>query len=177
LGRANIAGSPAFRFTDTYDKENAMDNDDVISTLNDLIETSKDGEQGFNTCAEDLSDPQVKTLFSNRAQACAMAAAELQEFVRAFGGDPETRSSMSGTLHRRWVDIKSAITGKDDEAILNECERGEDVAVRSYRRALEKDLPPNVRVVVERQFEGVMRNHDQVKALRDQVRTAKNLSR
>ncbi len=154
-----------------------MDNDDLISTLNDLIETSKDGEEGFRTCAEDISDPQVKALFFNRAQACALAAGELQELVRAFDGEPEQHSSLSGTLHRRWLDIKAAITGKDDEAILNECERGEDVAVRSYRKALEKDLPPNVRSLVERQFDGVMRNHDQVKALRDKVRTAKNLAR
>lgn len=154
-----------------------MDKDDVVSALNDLIETSKDGEQGFQTCAEDISDPQVRQLFANRAQSCGTAAAELQELVRAFGGDPETRSSVSGTLHRRWVDIKAAVTGKDDEAILNECERGEDVAVTSYRKALEKDLPPNVRSVVERQYQGVLRNHDQVKALRDQVRTARNLTR
>jgi uncharacterized protein (TIGR02284 family) len=154
-----------------------MDNDDVISTLNDLIETSKDGEEGFRTVAEDISDTQLKTLFANRSQSCALAAAELQEFVRALGGDPETRSSVSGTLHRRWVDIKAAVTGKDDEAMLNECERGEDVAMRSYRNALEKDLPPNIRSVVERQFNGVTSNHDQVKLLRDQVRAAKNLTR
>jgi uncharacterized protein (TIGR02284 family) len=80
-------------------------------------------------------------------------------------------------LHRRWVDLKSAITGKDDEAILNECERGEDVAVKSYRNALEKDLPPDIRSVVERQYNGVLRNHDQVKSLRDQIRAAKNLTR
>ena len=73
-------------------------------------------------------------------------------------------------MHRRWVDLKSMITGKDDEAILNECERGEDVAVKSYRKALEKDLPAEVRIVVERQYQGVQRNHDQVKALRDAAR-------
>jgi uncharacterized protein (TIGR02284 family) len=154
-----------------------MDNDDVISCLNDLIETSRDGEEGFRSCAEDISDPQLKSLFADRSQGCATAVRELQELVRAFGGDPETSSSVSGTMHRRWVDIKAAITGKDDEAILNECERGEDVAVRSYKNALEKDLPPNIRSVVERQFNGVLRNHDQVKVLRDQIRTAKNLTR
>jgi uncharacterized protein (TIGR02284 family) len=62
------------------------------------------------------------------------------------------------------------ITGRDDEAILNECERGEDVALKSYRKALEKDLPMDVRSVVERQLQGVQRNHDQVKALRDAER-------
>ena len=154
-----------------------MDNDDVISTLNDLIETCKDGEEGFRQCAEGISDPQIKNLFVDRAQACSSSAGELQELVSSCGGDPETKSSISGSMHRRWIDIKSAVTGKDDEAILNECERGEDVAVSSYRKALEKDLPANIRSVVERQYNGVLRNHDQVKSLRDQVRTAKNLTR
>ena len=150
-----------------------MNNDDVISTLNDLIETSKDGEQGFRTCAEDIKDAQMKSFFTTRAQSCAEAAAELQQEVRALGGNPETSSSISGTLHRRWVDIKGVITGKDDEAILNECERGEDVAKRSYEKALGKTLPANIKSIVERQYNGVLKNHDQVKALRNQVRAAK----
>lgn len=154
-----------------------MDKDNVISILNDLIETCKDGEQGFRHCAEDINDPQMKTFFTSRAQTCTEAAAELTEIVISLGGNPAMHSSVSGTLHRRWVDIKSVITGKDDEAILNECERGEDVAVRSYRNALEKELPPDIRAIVERQYHGAQRNHDQVKALRDQVRSAKNLTR
>lgn len=149
-----------------------MDNDDVISTLNDLIETCKDGEQGFRTCAEDIGNAQLKTFFSSRAESCAKAASELQQEVRALGGDPEKSSSVSGTLHRRWVDIKTTITGKDDEAILNECERGEDVAKKSYANALEKALPAGIRTMVERQYQGVLRNHDQVKQLRNQVRAA-----
>ncbi|MDB5842010.1 MAG: aldehyde dehydrogenase [Herminiimonas sp.] len=153
-----------------------MDNADVVSTLNDLIETSKDGEEGFRTCAEDISNPQLKTVFMNRAQECAKAASELQEQVRALGGTPEKSSSLSGTLHRRWVDIKAAVTGKDDVSILNECERGEDVAVKSYRNALEKDLPTAIRSIVERQYNGVLRNHDQVKALRNQARDSKDIA-
>jgi uncharacterized protein (TIGR02284 family) len=154
-------------------KGSDMNNDDVISTLNDLIETSKDGEQGFRTCAEDIKDAQMKSFFTSRAQSCAEAAAELQQEVRALGGNPETSSSISGALHRRWVDIKGVITGKDDEAILNECERGEDVAKRSYETALAKTLPANIKSIVERQYNGVLKNHDQVKAMRNQVRAAK----
>jgi uncharacterized protein (TIGR02284 family) len=145
-----------------------MKNDDVISTLNDLIETSKDGEEGFRTCCEDATDTKLKSVFADRAQKCAQAAQELQALVRAKGGDPETTSSVSAALHRRWLDIKSAILGKNDEAILNECERGEDVAVRSYRNALDKDLPSDIRTVVERQYQGVLKNHDMVKSLREQ---------
>jgi uncharacterized protein (TIGR02284 family) len=149
-----------------------MDNDEVISTLNDLIETSKDGEEGFRSCAENASDPQLKTFLSNRAQTCTSAIVELKDMVRAHGGDPENSSSLGGAVHRRWLDMKSMVTGKDDKAVLKECERGEDVAVSSYRNALEKNLPAEVRAVVERQYQGVLKNHDQVKSLRDQYRSA-----
>lgn len=149
-----------------------MKDSEVISTLNDLIETCKDGEQGFKTCAEDIADSQYRQPFLTLASGCAAAAQELTGLVLARGGDPETRSSLSGTLHRRWVDIKSAIMGKDDEAILNECERGEDVAKKSYANALEKDLPADVRAVVERQYQGVLKNHDIVKSMRDRARVA-----
>lgn len=149
-----------------------MDNDEVISTLNDLIETCKDGEEGFRTCADDVGDSTLKAFFSSRAQQCATAATELQSLVRAYGGDPEKSTSLGGAIHRRWVDVKSAIMGHDDKAVLKECERGEDVAVASYRKALEKNLPADVRSVVERQYQGVLQNHDEVRSLRDQYRSA-----
>ena len=148
-----------------------MENHEIVSTLNDLIETCKDGEEGFRTCADDATNTQLKSLFADRAQSCATSSRELQDLVRAYGGKPETRSSMTGTIHRRWIDIKSSIMGKDDETVLNECERGEDVALRAYRDALNKELPSTVRTVVERQSYGVRQNHDQIKRLRDQVRT------
>jgi uncharacterized protein (TIGR02284 family) len=153
-------------------ERNIMTNDDVISVLNDLIQTSKDGEEGFRTCAEDSNqrDAQFKMFFEERSRGCAAAALELQELVRALGGDPAKHGSVSGNVHRQWLNIKSMITGKDDEAVLNECERGEDTALKSYREALQKDLPANIRMVVERQYQGVLANHDRVKSLRDQVR-------
>lgn len=154
-----------------------MDKDEVIATLNDLIETSKDGAEGFRSCAENVRDVQLKTLFADRARGCDAAAVELQNIVRSLGGDPETRSSLSGTLHRRWIDIKSAIAGHDELAVLEECERGEDVAKRSYSQALEKVLPPEIRAVVERQYQGVLRNHDQIKSLRDQLQVSRNLGK
>lgn len=147
-----------------------MTNDEVISVLNGLIETCKDGDEGFRTCALDASDTRLKTFFTNRAQSCAAAARELQSLVHAYGGDPGNSSSLGSAVHRRWIDIKALITGKDDRAVLQECERGEAMAVSSYSQALTRKLPENVRVVVERQYQGVLQNHDQVKSLRDQYR-------
>ncbi|MFO7705476.1 MAG: PA2169 family four-helix-bundle protein [Halopseudomonas sp.] len=152
------------------DAMTTTDSKDVIEVLNDLIETSKDGEAGFKVCAEDVKRPDLKTLFLDRAVECGKSASELQAIVSQLGGDPEDSTSVSGDMHRRWVDLKSLVTGKSDEAVLNECERGEDVAKKGYKEALEKDLPADVRAVVERQYQGVLRNHDQIKALRDAER-------
>lgn len=143
----------------------AMDTKDVIETLNDLIETCKDGEEGFRTCAEDVRNPELKAVFQTGARRCAEGARQLQAEVQRLGGKAETAGSLAGSAHRRWVDIKSAITGKDDKAVIAECERGEDVAKASYQKALKKDLPPEIRGIVQRQYEGVLKNHDTVRAL------------
>ena len=149
-----------------------MSNDDIIDTLNDLIETSKDGEYGFRTSAEYLKDTTLKQTFTTRAEECRQAAAELQAMVVRFGGKAEDGGSAAGALHRGWVAVKGVLAGYTDKAILEETERGEDTALASYRKALDKSLPPDVRAVVERQYEGVKRNHLQVRTLRDQARAA-----
>ena len=109
---------------------------------------------------------------TSAAQRCAQGARELQELVRGMGGDPERSGSAAAALHRGWINIKEAVTGRDDKAILEEVERGEDYAKAQYRKALEQDLPANVKSVVERQYQGVIANHDKVKALRDRYRAA-----
>ena len=93
-------------------------NKDVIDVLNDLIEYSKDGEKGFKASADDVKNPELKAFFVQRAGECANAAGELQSEVRRLGGDPETSTSISGDLHRGWVNLKAMVTGKDEEAVL-----------------------------------------------------------
>jgi uncharacterized protein (TIGR02284 family) len=149
-----------------------MSNDDIIDTLNDLIETAKDGEYGFSTSAEYLKNPALKQSFTSRAEECRQAAAELQQLVVRFGGKAEDSGTAAGALHRGWVAVKGTLAGYTDKAILEETERGEDVALAAYRNALEEALPPDVRLVVERQYEGVKRNHLQVRSLRDSARVA-----
>lgn len=147
-------------------------NDDVIDELNELIETSKDGEQGFLKAAKDTKDAQLAAIFTEGARRCTEGARELQNLVRQLGGDPETRGSAAAAMHRGWIDVKEAVSARDDKAILEEVERGEDYAKKQYRDALEEDLPPDVKSVVERQYQGVIANHDKVRALRDRYRAA-----
>jgi uncharacterized protein (TIGR02284 family) len=142
---------------------------EIISTINSLIETLKDGQEGFKQAAEAVKDPSLKTLFNEFSLQRAKFAGELQSEVVNLGEpDPETDSSTSGALHRAWINIKSAVTSGDDHAILAECERGEDSAVSEYKEAMEEEeITSPVREVIERQYGEVKNAHDRIKSLRD----------
>jgi uncharacterized protein (TIGR02284 family) len=145
-------------------------NDDVISTLNDLLETCRDGEYGFSTSAEHTQTADLKSLLTRHAQECRTAGQELQALIRQMGGEADDGGSVSGALHRGWVSVRGVLSGHSDQSMLDECERGEDAAVASYRKALKQDLPPAIRTVVEKQAQGAQKNHDEIKALRDSLK-------
>lgn len=146
----------------------------VIAILNDLIETSKDGERGFQKAAEEAKHASVREILLRRADACTHGARELQDLVQQLGAQPENSGSVAGKLHRGWIEVKAAVGSRPDHAILADCEKGEDFARNRFRDALDKDLPADVRAVVERQFEGVQQNYDRIRDLRDQYAAMKS---
>lgn len=107
------------------------DNHETISILNGLIETCEDGVKGFRTAAAAVKHPAAKTLFTSRVPAIEHAASELQAEVQRLGATPETTGSVAAKIHRGWIDLKAAVNGQNDAAIITECERGEQVAVHN----------------------------------------------
>ena len=140
-------------------------NDEVISTLNNLVETCKDGQNGFRTAAEGVKSSELIALFNTYSQQRGQFASELQNEVQILGGDPEKTGSTAAALHRGWINIKSTVTGEDEGAVISECERGEDSAVKAYEAALQEDLPANVRTIVETQFAKVKEAHHRIRSL------------
>jgi uncharacterized protein (TIGR02284 family) len=141
--------------------------DDYVSTLNDLIETCKDGEEGFKKAAENVQRTDLKSIFQQLASQRAQFAGELQQEVTRIGGKAETSGTVGGAMHRGWMDVKGAVGGKDEHSILEEAERGEDAAVDAYQKALGSDLPSDIRAVVEREYQLVQKAHNQVRSMRD----------
>lgn len=149
-----------------------MANEDVISTLNGLIETCKDGQDGFKTAAESVERSDLKSTFYELAQQRSQFAGELQTLVRELGGDPESTGTTTAALHRGWINLKSAVTGKNDASILDECERGEDSAKKNYETATQAQLPSNVSSVVQQQAAKVKEGHDRIRDLRNAANAA-----
>lgn len=150
-----------------------MDNDNVISVLNNLIETCKDGQEGYKNASENVTDSSLKSLFYEYSTQRAKFVGELQQEVRTLGGDPEQTGSIAATLHRGWMDLMSAISTQEDAAILAECERGEDSAVKNYKDAMAESLTANISEILNRQYTDVKQAHDKIRKMRDQAKAAK----
>ncbi len=146
--------------------------DDTISTLNNLVQTCKDGANGFRVAAEGVQTSDLRDAFTRYAQQRSQFATELQDEVRKLGGDPETSGSVAASLHRGWINIREALSGNDEKAVLNEAERGEDVAVSSYQDAMKQALPADVLSIIQRQYMQVKEAHDRVKSLRNMSNAA-----
>ena len=140
----------------------AVNREELIACLNDLIETCRDGEKGYRSAAEAIKNETLKTLFQRSSDQRAQFAAELQAEVRQLGGDPTQSGSVSGAFHRGWMNLKAAIAGGDD-AIVSECEWGEDSALRNYERVLKQNLPPNVLPVVKHQYTRIKEAHNRLR--------------
>ena len=144
----------------------------IISTINSLIETLKDGQEGFQQAAEAVKNQQLKAVFTDYSLQRSRFANELQSEAASLGDkEPEESSSATGAMHRAWIGLKSALSGGDEHAILAECERGEDSAVAEYREALENNLDSPLREIVSHQYSEVQAAHDQIKHLRDAAKT------
>lgn len=117
----------------------ATSNESVITGLNNLIQINNDRIQGYITAAKETDDSDLKNVFSEMMQTSQECRKELSAEVTKLGGTPTEGTTVSGKFYRAWMDVKAALSSKDRKAILNSCEFGEDVAVKTYEEELESD--------------------------------------
>jgi len=154
----------------TLKKDNIMTTQSTISTLNGLIKTTLDSMKGYEDAAQDAESTQFATMFAEFARDRSAAATDLQAEVRRLGGTPEDDSSFLAAAHRTFMDLKQAITGKDDKAIIQEVERGEDHIKAKFEDALrDSELEPSSRSAVEKAFVSVKEGHDKMSALKHSI--------
>ncbi|HMF74712.1 MAG TPA: PA2169 family four-helix-bundle protein [Bryobacteraceae bacterium] len=139
---------------------------DEIKVLNGLIETCKDGEKGFSEASEKAKDTSLKALFTKYAVQRRHFAQELQSAVLQLGGDPADSGHVAASLHRGWISVKEALSSDGDTALINECESGEDAAMKNYQEALQQTLSPPIRSLIEHQFAGIQMAHSVVRDLK-----------
>ena len=140
---------------------------DEITILNTLIATTIDSITGYEDSAANIESDRLRDIFRQRADERQQIVEELRLEVRRLGGNPEDDGSFLGKAHQRFEDLKAAVTGRDEKAIINEVERGEDYLKNKFETALDSDhLSGESRAVVERAYQSVRAGHDQISQLK-----------
>jgi len=149
-----------------------MKSEKTIAVLNELLEINNDRIAGYETAAKETQESDLKTLFSELKQTSQKNKAELVSEIQKMGGTPVEGTKATGKLYRVWMDIKAALTGKDRKAILNSCEFGEDVALKTYKEELDNkdnNIPAELQTLLQNQYRLIQQDHNKVKVLRDAV--------
>lgn len=142
------------------------ENRKVISTLNHLITTCREGQEGFSKAADGVKSEDLRSIFRDCARQRTDLLSELQIEVLRLGGEPGKADSLGGALHCGWLNLKAVLGGEQEVAVVEEAERGEDIVMQQYQAALQEDMPQQVRAILQRQYTQVKQAHDRISALK-----------
>lgn len=145
---------------------------DTLGIVNKLIETCRDGQEGYRDAAEHTQTSELREFFNQQSLQRAKFAGELEDVAQRLGeADPDRSPSLGNKLQRAWFDLKQKMGG-GDLSTLESVEVGEDNAMKHYQAALEAGLARDIQSIVERQAQLVVAAHDRVRMFRDQYKKA-----
>ncbi len=136
-------------------------------TLETLTTTLIDSVNGYRDAAQNAEGTRFQELFRRNADERSRIVEELRSEITRLGGNAPDDGSFLGATHQRFLDLKAAVTGRDDKAIINEVERGEDYLKEKFEAALNAaDVAPETRTIIERAYQSVRQGHDQISSLK-----------
>jgi uncharacterized protein (TIGR02284 family) len=145
-----------------------------VRTLNGLIATTLDSIDGYTTAANDSESGRFGQIFNDRASERRQVVTKLQAEVSRLGGNPEDDGTALAGAHRMFLNLKAAVTGKDDKAIVNEVERGEDHIKAKYEEALGDDkVSQSTKIAIDEAYVSVREGHDQMRNLKHSMEGAR----
>src|SRR5262249_53488400 len=129
-----------------------MNNNDVISILQNLVETCTTGQSTFRNSAESIHNSEFRRLFNIFSQQRAQFIAELHSEVTRLGGDlgsaDDVAVQKNNTIPFKTPSSNSAM--RDEATVISECQREEEAAVNDYHDALNADFPLAVQYLANR---------------------------
>jgi len=142
---------------------------EIIEGLNDLLTKTYDAEKGYKTAKENSDSDRLKTFFGARSQQRYQYGHSLKEEITKLGGTPDKGGSITGSAHRAWINFKSALAMSTEEAILEECERGEEASLEAYDEFLNSHkLSSSLATEIFKQRNGIARSLNKVEILEEQ---------
>ncbi|MEQ9438561.1 MAG: PA2169 family four-helix-bundle protein [Cyclobacteriaceae bacterium] len=148
----------------------STDHKKTVSTLHDLIQVNREGERGYKEASENIDSPEFKTLLYRLSQQRALFRGELEDILhKDYKDDAKVGDSLASKVHRTWMDFKTALTGNDNQAVLAECERGEEHAIKTYGEVFDGRLPDYIEKIVLNQLEMIRGTLSQIREFKHEI--------
>ena len=142
----------------------------LIDDLNHLVTISNDGKYGYQTAAEDADSAALRSMFSAYSAERGEFTEQLKAEIRKLGGDPDHGGGPLGAMHRAWIDVKTALSSKDNRAVLGACITGEKAAIHAYSSVLKKnELPAETRALINEQRRNIEEALNKVESLHNMI--------
>jgi uncharacterized protein (TIGR02284 family) len=145
-----------------------MDNTKSIDLFNTLVVINQERMTGYETAEKETESEELKALFSQCKYISQQNKSELSKEIYKLGGIPDEDTKMTGNFYRIWMDIKSALTGRDRQTILESCDYGEKVAADTYKEVLNSsvdEISNEQRTMLNHQLTLLNGNHYTIKGL------------
>jgi uncharacterized protein (TIGR02284 family) len=139
------------------------------TALKETIGICRAAEQGFRGAANSVKTPTMRDLFEQYSEQRAEFANELMHAGRSLGLEVDDPVGLSGVLHAGWMELKGVLTGHSEHQILEECERGEDLSLKTYRQALNMNINQEIRQILQRQVSDIEIAHAKIRSLRTSI--------
>ncbi len=146
----------------------AKDNKELVNTLQDLLQKNYDAEAGYKQVMQKTENQPLKNWMQQKALQRNTFATELDFQIRKHNAEPKASGTLTGDLHRGWINVKSTLTSDTDEALLEECIRGEKASLTEYEEKLERfNEDSEIKTIIQTQLTTVRSALNTVKKLED----------
>ena len=133
--------------------------DQLLLFVNDRIE-------GYKRAVAETKDGDLCSYYQQLVGQSQKFASNLNGYLIANGGKPETGTTLKGKLYRKLMDAQAVVTARDEKAILAANVYGEKWAIKAYKKALRrKALKGDAREAVKKQFATSKKTYKKLKEL------------
>ncbi|WP_191005606.1 ferritin-like domain-containing protein [Hymenobacter montanus] len=123
------------------------------ATIHELLYFVNDRIAGYQRAVDEGQDLELRSYYRRLVSQSQQFANQLNAYLSQEGVHHQDGTTLKGKLYRGWMDVKTALTGHDEKAILGSNVYGEEWALKAYEEALnDHTLYGPIRRAVEHQY-------------------------
>lgn len=107
----------------------------TYDAVRELVSINRDAAKGFKTAADSIDDPAVSSMFLKQSSERESFAQDLLGLAGSKREEVDKGGSVTGAVHRWWLDLKGTMSSDSLQSVLEEAERGEEKALEAHREA------------------------------------------